>query len=108
MKATPLLSLLLLVTLIQRTQPADSVTTFEPSSHTLSSEKIGSISIVRISNLIAWEEIYKDGTHGIGDGTEESRDFIPYMNQSFVTWSNGSKTVFPGTVQEARDYYQFP
>ncbi len=55
--------------------------------------------VVRVTNLIRWEDAGLPG-HGIGNGTPVSQDVIVYMNQSFVYWSDGSMTVYPGSVEE--------
>jgi hypothetical protein len=64
-------------------------------------------SVVRMSNCCWWEDAGLSG-HGLGDGSDSSRDLVPFMNQTFVYWSNGSRMVFHGSVSEAREFFGFP
>jgi hypothetical protein len=87
-----------------------SGTTFEPQNTTLPSEKAH---IIRMTNAIWWEDWWilqghpdYAESHGLGD-TYHS-DIIPFMNMTFVHWSNGSMTIYPGTVPEAQEFYEYP
>jgi hypothetical protein len=93
LKATPLLSLFLLVLMIQRVN-------FEAVTPTLLTPKPSSVFIVRVSNCIWWETWWTmqgrpdiANQHGIGNGSDVSRDLIAFENLTFVYWSNGSVTI---------------
>jgi hypothetical protein len=69
--------------------------------------------IIRLTNAIWWEDWWilqghldYAESHGLG-GTYHS-DIIPFMNMTFVHWSNGSMTIYPGTVPEAMEFYHYP
>lgn len=102
MKATPLLSLFLLLSLIQRTNVVVTETTFEVPNHTQVTQKEPSAFIVKVSNCMWWEDYWLmkgrpdiAAQHGIGNGTDSSRDLIPFQNMTFIYWSNGSITIGP-------------
>jgi hypothetical protein len=54
--------------------------------------KVESSHILKLSNTVEWEKVFQYG-HGLGNGTQKSQDMIPYMNQTFVTWTSGTVSV---------------
>lgn len=78
----PLFFLLILTLFVSKTNEPKATHITEPH-------------IIRVTNVIAWEQVFKDGSHGLGKGTPYDFDLIPYQNQTFVYWSNGSMTIGP-------------
>jgi hypothetical protein len=72
--------------------------------------------IVKVSNCIWWEDYWTmmdrpdiAATHGLGNGTDQSRDLIPFSNITFLTWSNGTVTMEPINIDEwLRQHPEFP